>query len=733
MYKIKYYLWLIGLALCLSLDAYSADHPNTTSFDNSNSCDISITGEDCDGDGLTNGEETTGIDNATTVAVPTGSTDPNNPCDPPGMYVDTDCDGDGLTNNEELTLIDDSNTSLEPTDKSNPDDPCDPPGLPVNVDCDMDGLTNYEEVNNVDDPSTPSSPVMVSDPTVPCDGNNVINNSCANAYSLTLNQCDAYFNVCGGDAEENTCENDKSSVWYHFTPAQTGEYKFEINDATFNDVLTLFETQTDCSNLSELICINNDEFGFVGEHVYHQLQVGTDYYIMVSGADCTFGGLEGAFCIKITQESNSATIPTNEECDASLPTINLTANSEECVTGSNLYASNADPQPSCSPYAGASVWYKIQTPSSSVGKIQISAAANYSEVITVYEGTCGSLTEKACKLNGADNADDLIVNDLSGSTVYYIQVSGNFATIEADNGETCSGESYIIISTDFTCPPSGELCNDYNPNTINDEWDGNCNCAGDCANNEGDICDDGREETEDDTFDEYCNCVGNCLLTVANDCPNTNYNINNNCECDCLLVGTPCNDGDANTSGDTWNSSCVCTGTPDGSGGDCEVDITITGPSASSLHEASNSITSNGTVAVTPNLELNAGVYINLKPGFSSTGGAELHGYIDGCEPSSEKVEQQTASASVKHYPNPFNNEINLEFTLDFDAEVQIIISDVNGRTITHLPAQNIYTGTQTINVSTEHWIAGVYFYQAFIKQQNAGILTRATGTIVKL
>lgn len=731
MYKIKYYLWLIGLALCLNLDAYAAN-PNSH---NAYACDTSIATDDCDGDGLTNGEEITGINDVDTPAMPMGFTDPLNPCDPAGLYIDVDCDGDGLTNNEELTRLDDASTTLEPTDRSDPNNPCDPSGLPVNVDCDMDGLTNYEELNNEDDPTTPSSPVMISDPTVPCDGNNVINNSCDNAYSLTLDQCDTYFNVCGGDAEENTCENDKTSVWYHFTPTQTADYKIEINDATFNDVLTLFETSSNnCTSLSELMCTNQDEFGFIGEHIYHNLEANKKYYIMVSGADCTFGANEGAFCIQVTQESDTGSIPYNEECDDELPLIDLGDNPEECVPTGNRYASDANPVPSCSPYTGASVWYRIKTPLTSgndPAQVQISANTNYSEVITVYSGTCENLTEVACKLNGTDYNDNLFLN-LSGSTIYYMQITGNFATIEADNNQVCESGSYVTISTDVTCPPVGELCNDYNPNTINDEWDGNCNCIGDCANNEGDICDDGREETEDDAFDSNCNCVGNCLLTVTDDCPNTNYDINDNCECDCLLAGTPCNDGNPNTNGDTWNSSCVCTGTPDGSGGDCEVDITITGPSASGLHEASNSITSNGTVTVTPSLELNAGAYINLKPGFSSIGGAELHGYIDGCEPSGEKTEQSTFSA-VRHYPNPFKNEVNLEFTLDFDAEVQVIISDVNGRTLTQLPVQNLYRGTETINVSTEHWIAGVYFYQALIKEQNTGILKRATGTIVKM
>uniref|UniRef100_UPI0026060713 cadherin-like domain-containing protein n=1 Tax=uncultured Algibacter sp. TaxID=298659 RepID=UPI0026060713 len=62
---------------------------------------------DTDGDGLTDCEETTGIDDPSTPEDPTTFlggpiSDPNNPCDPIGINT-TDTDGDGLTDCEETT------------------------------------------------------------------------------------------------------------------------------------------------------------------------------------------------------------------------------------------------------------------------------------------------------------------------------------------------------------------------------------------------------------------------------------------------------------------------------------------------------------------------------------------------------------------------------------------------------------------------------------------------------
>jgi len=134
---------------------------------------------DSDGDGLTDTEELTGIDDPSTPAVATGTSDPNDPCDPNVFAIlDGDCDNDGLTNEEEDTngngMCDSDETCADDFDSdddgisdgeevaqgSNPLDPCDPNPVAVsNGDCDGDGVTNGQE--GVDNTS----------PTDPCEFN----------------------------------------------------------------------------------------------------------------------------------------------------------------------------------------------------------------------------------------------------------------------------------------------------------------------------------------------------------------------------------------------------------------------------------------------------------------------------------------------------------------------------------------------------------------------------------
>ncbi len=180
---------------------------------------------DTDGDGVTDGEEINGTDDPTTPYVPTGTSDPLDPCDPlaspacdsDGDGVDNgdeatngtdpnnpDTDGDGVTDGEEINGTDDPSTPYVPTGTSDPLDPCDPiegpdcnengdddgDGVPNSVeeengtdpndpDTDGDGVTDSEEIYGTDDPSTPYVPTGTSDPLDPCDP--IISQACIDA------------------------------------------------------------------------------------------------------------------------------------------------------------------------------------------------------------------------------------------------------------------------------------------------------------------------------------------------------------------------------------------------------------------------------------------------------------------------------------------------------------------------------------------------------------------------
>jgi len=185
------------------------------------------------------------------------------------------------------------------------------------------------------------------------------------------------------------------------------------------------------------------------------------------------------------------------------------------------------------------------------------------------------------------------------------------------------------------------------------------------------------------------------------------------------------------------------------SASECVDDLVVSG-NLVGLYQAAQTLTSNSTteVLINTSAELKAGQMVNLKPGFKAHNGSEFRGYIDPCDntqatcttcpglppfTSGTIPKKDESEVWITHYPNPFKEEVTLEFKLDTDAEVIITISDVSGKIIKEKSAKDLNRGIQTVSLSTENWVAGIYFYQALIKAQNTGILTRATGTVVKM
>lgn len=369
-----------------------------------------------------------------------------------------------------------------------------------------------------------------------------INDLCSGSKNLNFGTvlCDEK-NIEAGPDVPNNCGFNNASVWYTFTTVTTGNYVIEISNATCNDVLTLYLGT--CGNLIEIACTNDDQYGFVGERLVVPLSGNTDYYVMVSGADNTFGRTLGTFCVGVRKATTDDIPPPSiGDCSqATAVTFDNSGNPSTCIVGTNQHATLANPKPSCSPYAGPSTWYRLEA--GSAGVLKMEYAPNFSQIISVYKGVCGNMEEIECSMNGESSSGEKLIVYLSDpNKLYYIQMSGNFNTIEADYSNTtlCNHSDYYVdmkLSSMCLAEYQGLPCNDNNSSTLNDIITANCECKGTCLL-EGDRCDDGDPNTVGEVFDMDCNCVGQCGTQ-----------------------GTACNDSDPNTMNDSFDSNCNCIGT----------------------------------------------------------------------------------------------------------------------------------------------------------------------------
>jgi len=180
-----------------------------------------------------------------------------------------------------------------------------------------------------------------------------------------------------------------------------------------------------------------------------------------------------------------------------------------------------------------------------------------------------ALPGTACNDNNANTINDLFNGSCqcAGTAVNFDCAGVANGTASVDACGVCSGGTTGIVpnSTCVDCAGvvngtalPGSACNDNNPNTGNDAWSSNCQCAGqliDCLGVvggpalPGTPCNDGNGVTLGDLWTSNCDCIGN---SVSIDCTGTPGGTS--------LPGTSCDDGDATTVNDSWSVGCTCVG-----------------------------------------------------------------------------------------------------------------------------------------------------------------------------
>lgn len=147
-------------------------------------------------------------------------------------------------------------------------------------------------------------------------------------------------------------------------------------------------------------------------------------------------------------------------------------------------------------------------------------------------------------------------------SIGYVQISGPASGSFFSLGSTTTIEyySYDGCSNDATCSFTIQVTDQQ-----------------DCSELEGTSCDDGDACTENDLYDANCNCAGTLIdadddgiCDTSDNCPNTsnpdqadidNDGIGDACDTCNFAVGSPCDDGDACTTGDVYDADCNCAGT----------------------------------------------------------------------------------------------------------------------------------------------------------------------------
>ncbi|MFK7806615.1 MAG: T9SS type A sorting domain-containing protein, partial [Saprospiraceae bacterium] len=234
------------------------------------------------------------------------------------------------------------------------------------------------------------------------------------------------------------------SLWYRFISPVNGILEIETG-AAFNDLVTVY--QGDCNTMNAVACFNRDEHGFTGETNYLDVNGSTSYMIRISGVDSKFGLMTGDFCLSLDTVSAVPIPPVNDLCNNA---ITITVDSTDCTIGTNQNANFNGPEPTLNLKTRSDIWYSFVA---TANVLDIETGADFADVIAVYSGTCGDLTEFAVNEFGQSlHLEDLIIGE-----TYFLQIGGFFATIE---GDLC-----LEVKTANTQGPNNDLC--ANAATVN--------------------------------------------------------------------------------------------------------------------------------------------------------------------------------------------------------------------------------------------------------------------------
>ncbi|TZF96103.1 T9SS type A sorting domain-containing protein [Chryseobacterium panacisoli] len=292
---------------------------------------------------------------------------------------------------------------------------------------------------------------------------NAQNDNCSGAIPLTVGTdftsgaltstnlnatTDGSLPSCGSDAVDN--------VWFTVVVPASGKLRIktgEVSGSLFNDsILTVYSGN--CGALTEIDCNDDDNLGFSSISLSGQTP-GTTLYISVWKYNSSINN--GEFQIS----AYDPIPPANDNCSGATPLTVGTDFASGATTSSNADSTTDGPVPSCDSDAIDNVWFTAVVPQSgnlTIEAKEVSGSSFYDPVLTVYGGTCGSLTEISCS---DDIYSPIVLTGQTPGTTLYISVWKDDSF--SDNGE-------FQISAYDPIPPANDNCSGATPLTVGTDF-----------------------------------------------------------------------------------------------------------------------------------------------------------------------------------------------------------------------------------------------------------------------
>ena len=313
--------------------------------------------------------------------------------------------------------------------------------------------------------------------------------------SPCLDLCGTYYTSANATASSQvaTCTGiADDDVWFKFTAPSSGQVTVTVRGAGgYDPVFQVMNNAYDTAGMGAAKCRNLTGAGLTETVNVTSITPSNNYFIRVY--NYTAGsGTDGYFSICV---NDYLTPPSNDEC-SSPAAITMSSTTCNGTTGNTLGAT-ASSQTACSGTPDDDVWY-VFVATGTKSRVLVQSGTGFNAQVEVFSGTCSSLTSLKCINNTSTGGIETDSFTTVTSSLYYIRVyhsgagagTGNFsicvfnvnapttqassvtftntnATSTQVNWTNGNGASRVVVAlpiTAFVIPPSNYTS--YTPNTI---------------------------------------------------------------------------------------------------------------------------------------------------------------------------------------------------------------------------------------------------------------------------